>query len=62
VIKAGAPWVKGIASAARVVAEAEQEAAQLMKQQDPRDPDIPGATRKSLTKSNPSTRSYQPAR
>ena len=42
VIKAGAPWVKGIAAAARVVAQAEQEAAVLMEQQDPGDPGITG--------------------
>lgn len=44
-IKAGAPWVKGIPSAARVVAEAEKEAALLMQQQDPGDP---GSTRCDL--------------
>ena len=40
VVKAGAQRVRGIASAARVVAEAEKEAALLMKQQDPGDPAI----------------------
>lgn len=58
VIKTGTPWVKGIATAARVVAEAQKEAALLMKQQDPRDP---GITRRDLELLDPSTRSYQSA-
>jgi hypothetical protein len=40
VIRAGAQSVKDIASAARVVAEAEKESALLMEQEDARDPDV----------------------
>jgi hypothetical protein len=48
VIKAGAPWVKGIATAARVVAQNEQEAAVLMEQQDPGNPGITACDREFL--------------
>jgi len=61
VIKACPQGVKGIATTARMIAQAEQEAAVLMQQQDPGVPASPGATANSLTNSKPSTRSCQSA-
>ena len=61
VIQARPQRIEGIARSARRVAQAEQEAAVLMKQQDPGIPASPGSTSNSLTRSKPSTRSYQSA-